>query len=240
MAARPLHHPTISDPIHLLLAHADLGPLLAALAARTQALLVRPLSAECALILRRRNRPARVAGVSAPLTRLTEERLADDDVHLATALDRGAATAAPRLPHSWASGMAWGLDVGHLVVPVDAGPTARAALSFVGTVPTDLHERREALARIGRIRNEASWVLRLAVRFADEEERSQNRAQAMENRTVIDVAVGVIMAQSRCSADEAFDVLKRASNNRNIKLREVAAELVQRIHPSLPETVFSD
>ncbi|GHG52135.1 RNA-binding protein [Sinomonas cellulolyticus] len=240
MAARPLHHPATPDPVHLLLAHTDLGSLLTALAARTHALLARAVPAECALVLRRRNHPALAAASSVALTRLVQERLADDDVDLASALDRGAATAAVRLPASWASGMAWGLDVGHLVVPVDAGPTARAALSLVGTVPVDLHERRHALARIGRVRNEASWVLRLGVRFADEEERSQHRAQAMEARTVIDVAVGVIMAQNRCSADEAFDILKRASNNRNVKLREVAAELVQRIHPSLPETAFSD
>ncbi|MGT2461781.1 ANTAR domain-containing protein [Sinomonas atrocyanea] len=48
------------------------------------------------------------------------------------------------------------------------------------------------------------------------------------------------MAQSRCSAEEAFDVLRRASNNRNVKLHTVAAELVQRIHPALPQTAFVD
>lgn len=240
MAARPLHHPPIQHPIHLLLAHSELGSLLPALAARTHALLAQDVAGECALVLRRRNHAPLAAGSSAALTRLVEERLADDDVDLATALDRSAATAAVRLPASWASGMAWGLDLGLLVAPVDAGPSAKAALVAAGTVPTGLDERRRVLARIGRVRNESSWALRLGVRLADEEDRSQHRAQAMENRTVIDVAVGVIMAQSRCSADEAFDVLRRASNNRNIKLREVAAELVQRIHPSLPETAFTD
>jgi AmiR/NasT family two-component response regulator len=80
----------------------------------------------------------------------------------------------------------------------------------------------------------------MAVRLADETDLAEHRAQAMQNRTVIDVAIGVIMAQSRCSADEAFDVLRRASNNRNVKLHAVAAELVQRIHPALPQTAFVD
>jgi GAF domain-containing protein len=46
--------------------------------------------------------------------------------------------------------------------------------------------------------------------------------KAMESRSVIDQAMGVIMAQNRCDADAAFAILTRASQNRNIKLREIA------------------
>lgn len=35
----------------------------------------------------------------------------------------------------------------------------------------------------------------------------------MGNRSVIDLACGMIMAQNRCSKDEAFEVLTRASND---------------------------
>ncbi|WP_253905045.1 ANTAR domain-containing protein [Arthrobacter sp. H14] len=48
----------------------------------------------------------------------------------------------------------------------------------------------------------------------------------MKTRTTIDLAVGIIMGQSRCSQDEAFALLRSASSTRNIKLREVAAGIV--------------
>jgi AmiR/NasT family two-component response regulator len=52
------------------------------------------------------------------------------------------------------------------------------------------------------------------------------------------------MAQQRCTSDEAFDMLRRASQSRNVKLRDVAAGIVTGIsgrpprrpsfrHPSL-------
>jgi AmiR/NasT family two-component response regulator len=37
------------------------------------------------------------------------------------------------------------------------------------------------------------------------------------------------MAESRCDADQAFGTLRRASNNRNLKLRDLAAEIVMRV-----------
>ena len=46
---------------------------------------------------------------------------------------------------------------------------------------------------------------------------------------VIDQAMGVIMAQNRCDADAAFAILTRASQNRNIKLREIARSAVMSV-----------
>ncbi|GAB3278648.1 GAF and ANTAR domain-containing protein [Sinomonas notoginsengisoli] len=226
--------------VHLLLAVTEPQALLTALTAHTHEHLQRLGASDCALVLRRRNQPALTAGSSPALARVVEKRLADDDDDLATALDRARTAARLGLPSTWASGIAWGAQAGLLVVPANAGPTARAALAIIGRVPADPDHRRALLAGIGRVRNEASGVLRLAVRLADSEEIAQHRALAMQSRTIIDMAVGVIMAQNRCSADEAFDVLRRASNNRNIKLREVAADLVQRVHPNLPQTVFTE
>jgi GAF domain-containing protein len=51
---------------------------------------------------------------------------------------------------------------------------------------------------------------------------------AMENRAVIEQAKGIIMAERRCSADEAFAVLTRISQDSNRKVRDVAAALVAR------------
>jgi AmiR/NasT family two-component response regulator len=50
----------------------------------------------------------------------------------------------------------------------------------------------------------------------------------MASRAVIEQAKGVIMATTRCSADEAFRVLAEQSQHENRKLREVAEEIVGR------------
>jgi transcriptional regulator with GAF, ATPase, and Fis domain len=71
-------------------------------------------------------------------------------------------------------------------------------------------------------------------RYADARELAAQLQQALQSRAVIDRAVGIIMAESRCSADEAFGTLSRASNNRNVKLRDLAAEIVQRITDERP------
>ncbi|WP_308159564.1 ANTAR domain-containing protein [Arthrobacter sp. ISL-65] len=49
---------------------------------------------------------------------------------------------------------------------------------------------------------------------------------AMQSRTVIDLATGAIMAQNRCGQEAAFDILRKASMSRNVKLHEVAACVV--------------
>ena len=51
---------------------------------------------------------------------------------------------------------------------------------------------------------------------------------AMRSRAVIDQAKGILMAQRRCSPDEAFEVLVQLSQRSNRKLREVAQALVDR------------
>ncbi|MGQ0632636.1 MAG: GAF and ANTAR domain-containing protein [Sporichthyaceae bacterium] len=53
--------------------------------------------------------------------------------------------------------------------------------------------------------------------------------EAMTHRAVIDQAIGVIMAQRRCSHGKAFEALKLLSNTSNRKLREVAADLVAQV-----------
>jgi AmiR/NasT family two-component response regulator len=49
----------------------------------------------------------------------------------------------------------------------------------------------------------------------------------MGTRRVIDQAIGLIMAQNRCSADDAFDILRRASQNRNLKINRLASDMIR-------------
>jgi hypothetical protein len=74
--------------------------------------------------------------------------------------------------------------------------------------------------------SQTSLALRLAVRFAHYSETAANLRATLESRTVIDMAVGIIMAQNRCSQQDAFEILKTASSTRNSKLHEVATVVV--------------
>ncbi|MEV4618812.1 GAF and ANTAR domain-containing protein [Asanoa sp. NPDC049573] len=52
---------------------------------------------------------------------------------------------------------------------------------------------------------------------------------AMESRAVIEQAKGIVMGQRRCTADEAFAILVKVSQDTNRKLRDVAAALVDNV-----------
>jgi len=83
-------------------------------------------------------------------------------------------------------------------------------------------ERRSAI----RYAEEADRSVALAVRLSQTERTAWNLERALESRSIIAQAVGVIMAENRCDEDTAFAVLKAASQNRNTKLREVAKQVV--------------
>ena len=51
---------------------------------------------------------------------------------------------------------------------------------------------------------------------------------ALSSRSVIDQAIGIIIGMQRCPAETGFDVLRTVSQNRNIPLRAIAADLVAR------------
>jgi len=53
--------------------------------------------------------------------------------------------------------------------------------------------------------------------------------RALATRPTIDQAKGIIMAERRCGADEAFDVLRRFSQDSNVPLAEVAAAIVYHV-----------
>jgi ANTAR domain len=48
----------------------------------------------------------------------------------------------------------------------------------------------------------------------------------LETMPVIEQAKGILMAQSGCDQDQAFDLLRRASQRSNVPVRELAAQLV--------------
>ena len=56
----------------------------------------------------------------------------------------------------------------------------------------------------------------------------------LESMPVIEQAKGIIMAQSRCTEAEAFDMLRRASQRSNISVRDLAARIVAKASGTAP------
>jgi transcriptional regulator with GAF, ATPase, and Fis domain len=75
----------------------------------------------------------------------------------------------------------------------------------------------------------AAAAIAIAGRYSDMRDLAAQFEDALRSRAVIDQAIGIIMAESRCDASQAFNTLTRASNNRNMKLRDLAAEIVTRV-----------
>jgi GAF domain-containing protein len=67
-----------------------------------------------------------------------------------------------------------------------------------------------------------------ATLYMESYELARQLQQAMESRAVIEQAKGILMAAQRCSPDAAFNILVRASQNQNRKLRAIASEIVDR------------
>jgi GAF domain-containing protein len=73
----------------------------------------------------------------------------------------------------------------------------------------------------------AGIAITSAQEHADEKRQIDNLAAALAAREMIGQAQGILMERERVTADEAFDILRRASQHLNRKLREVAQDLVE-------------
>ncbi|WP_206068633.1 ANTAR domain-containing protein [Nonomuraea composti] len=59
--------------------------------------------------------------------------------------------------------------------------------------------------------------------------------EALNTRAIIDQALGIVMVQRRCTAREAFDILRRVSQDRNVKLHQLAASIVEKVTGRPPQ-----
>ena len=83
-------------------------------------------------------------------------------------------------------------------------------------------ERERGLAFAAR----ASGALALVEQRAGEARLTEQLQEALASRSVIDQALGVVMAQRKVDSEDAFAVLRNASSRTNRKLRDLAADIV--------------
>ena len=72
----------------------------------------------------------------------------------------------------------------------------------------------------------AAATITAAMRHYNEATLTDHLRSALSSRSVIDQAIGIVMATQRCTSDQAFNLLRTVSQHRNIPIRQVAADLV--------------
>ncbi|TNB76368.1 GAF and ANTAR domain-containing protein [Arthrobacter sp. BB-1] len=123
-----------------------------------------------------------------------------------------------------------------LGVPLALDDSQAAALNFFSSEPDVF--TGAVISKAQGFADQAERALRLALQIADARNVADDLSAAMENRTTIDLACGVIMAQNRCSQEEAMAMLTKASSHRNQKLRDLAADVLSRVSSGSVSTHF--
>jgi GAF domain-containing protein len=120
-----------------------------------------------------------------------------------------------------------------LSLPLVVEGRSSGALNLYATAPEVFGSEDEAVA--SRWAGQATGALAVALRIADSDSRAESLLGGLDTRATIGQAVGLLMARERCTAQQAFDLLRIASQRRNVKLRDVAAGVVAAFEEGLAD-----
>ena len=111
-------------------------------------------------------------------------------------------------------------------LPVQEAVTG--ALNLYSTEPHAFDDDAIAVAVAQTFASYASVAMANAYLYDAKTTLAQHMEAALASRAVIEQAKGIIMGDRRCTADEAFAILTKLSQDTNRKLRDIAAALVAR------------
>ena len=129
----------------------------------------------------------------------------------------------PEAHPSWAQFWSVAGEVGvtaALSIPLRSGDTTYGALNVYATEPGPISEIEAGLART--LADHISNALALI----DASALNTQLQEAITTRQLIGEAKGILMESESCTRDQAFDLLRRASQRTNRKLRDIAQEIV--------------
>lgn len=112
-----------------------------------------------------------------------------------------------------------------LSLPLAAGGETFGAFNLYARTPDAFDESAQADAVM--FATQASVVLSNARAYWAAFDMAAGLEQAIRSRAIIEQAKGKIMATTGVTADEAFELLVRASQRENVKLRELARRIVE-------------
>jgi GAF domain-containing protein len=139
--------------------------------------------------------------------------------------------AEPRWPRFAAAAVACGI-LSVLSLPLVAQDQVIGALNLYARERAAFGPAQTRLAE--SFAENAAGALALGQRLVSYASLTDQLRAALGSRAVIDQAVGIIMGQERWTQDRAFAALRAASQNRNVKLRVLAEEIVTGVTGAAP------
>lgn len=189
-----------------------------------------PGAAACSITVRRADRLLTLAGSAGLPSGLDQRQYENGSGPCVAAAGTGTEQYSPDLAAEtrWPEYTRYALATGVrtvLAVPLDVAGASGAALNLYGGCPGALAAGREAARALAvRVTDTVTTALRI--------ERGRQSAAdvrtALLSRSVIDQATGILMARERIDAGRALERLRRVSQDRNIKLRDLCAQVVAR------------
>lgn len=131
-------------------------------------------------------------------------------------------------PHAEAFGV-----MSSLSIPLVVDGESLGALNLYSPKPGAFGEVERAQAEA--LASQCTAALTLAFRQVRQAQMHRQLAEALTSSSTIEQAVGILMSQQRCTADVAFDLLRQASQNRNRKLRDIAADIITSVSGQPPK-----
>ncbi|HVE27798.1 MAG TPA: GAF and ANTAR domain-containing protein, partial [Sporichthya sp.] len=114
-----------------------------------------------------------------------------------------------------------------LSLPMRSGEMALGAVNLYARAPEAFSDDDEALGRDLAVAGAA--VLVNVSAYWSAFDLSAQLSQALDSRAVIEQAKGMLMAGTPgLTPDQAFDMLRSASQRENVKLRDIAKRIVER------------
>lgn len=120
-----------------------------------------------------------------------------------------------------------------LALPLNAAGKPIGAINLYAAAPSAFSEAEARRAE--NFAENASGALTLALRLASHAALIEQLRSSLTSRTVIDQALGIIMATERCTQSRAFSILRAASQNSNVKLRDIASSVVTSVSGEPPQ-----
>lgn len=119
-----------------------------------------------------------------------------------------------------------------LAVPLRIDEDATGGLVFYADTPRHFDDDLVEKARV--LADQAG----LALRYVASRERASGLAVALRTNREIGMALGIVMDRLRVTEGRAFELLTLASQNSHVKLRDIAARLVEtgQLPPAAPLT----
>jgi transcriptional regulator with GAF, ATPase, and Fis domain len=241
---RPVTQPSDSDALSsasaqllgLLVEAPDLDAFLDRMV-RLAADLVTPAAA-CGLTIRRDGLPFTVAASDELASRVDLVQYGADDGPCVDGLRHGVVIQVDDLAQErrWDSFREHAVAQGvrsSLSLPLKADGVTLGALNLYALTRKAFDEQSRKSAEV--FAQQCAAALTVSLRRVEEARVQRQLADAMVSRSIIDQAIGVLMARHRCGANEAFDRLRQASQHRNRKLREIAADIITAVTGQPPQ-----